>query len=300
MIPPVVVSPAALTGGVPPSMLRHMSTDSASTLSRRPADYHMHTPLCKHATGTPGQFWQTAAAQGLREIAFTDHSPDPSGYDAAYRMEVDQFEEYRRMVRPLQDGRTPPVLFGIEAEYYPAAERYLAEWLPQGNFDVILGSVHYLGDWGFDNPDYRHIWNSVDIKAAWQTYMELMIKLVGSGLFDVIGHFDLPKKFGHRLRDRDLKEMVQPVLDHVMKSGLAIEINTAGWRKEVGEAYPSPLILYLAHERGIPICFGSDAHEPENVGYRFDDAVRLAQEAGYTESVVFRGRQRQSLPLPSV
>jgi histidinol-phosphatase (PHP family) len=115
---------------------------------------------------------------------------------------------------------------------------------------------------------------------------------------DVISHFDLPKKFGHRLRDRDLRDLVQPVLDRVMETRLAIEINTAGWRKEVAEAYPSPLILELMHERGIPICFGADAHEPEHVGYRFDDAVRLAREAGYAESVSHRQRQLERIPLP--
>lgn len=277
-----------------------MTTPTVPADRARPADYHMHTPLCKHASGTPEQFWNAAAAARVRAIAFTDHSPDPSGYDAKYRMDMGQFPEYRSMIAPLQDGRTPPVLFGIEADYYPGAESFLADWLPRGNFDLIMGSVHYLGDWGFDNPDNRHVWNSVDLKGAWRTYMELIVKLAGLRLFDIIGHFDLPKKFGHRLRDRDLKEIVQPVLDRVAASGVAMEINTAGWRKEVAEAYPSPLILALACERGIPICFGSDSHEPEHIGYRFDDAVAMAREAGYVESVEFRGRQPTRVPLPSV
>ena len=279
-------------------MLSAMTTAPLASSPHRPADYHMHTPLCKHASGAPELYWQTASAQGLQEIAFTDHAPDPTGYDAKYRMEPTQFDEYRRLIAPLQDGRTPPVLFGTEADFYPGVEPYLTDWLPRGNFDLVLGSVHYLGDWGFDDPNNRHKWNDVDIKGAWKAYMDLIVGLTATRLFDVIGHFDLPKKFGHRLRDRDLKDMVQPVLDRVMKAGLAIEINTAGWRKEVAEAYPSPLILSLACERGIPICFGSDAHEPEQVGYRFDDAVRLAREVGYTHSLMFRQRKPESVPLP--
>ena len=259
----------------------------------------MHTPLCKHANGVPEEFWRAAAAAGVREIAFTDHAPDPSGFDARYRMDITQFDEYRRMIAPLQDGRTPAVLFGIEADYYPGAEAYLRDWLPQGHFDLVMGSVHYLGDWGFDNPEYRHQWDQVDLKGAWRTYMGLVQSLITTRFFDIVGHFDLPKKFGHRLRDRDLKDLVQPVLDCAMQTGIAIEINTAGWRKEVGEPYPSPLILQLACERGIPICFGSDSHEPGHVGYRFDDAVAMAREAGYTESVVFRGRRPERVPLPT-
>jgi histidinol-phosphatase (PHP family) len=264
----------------------------------RPADGHMHTALCKHATGTPEQFRQGAVTAGVPAITFTDHAPDPSGYDAGGRMSMAQFPEYRQAVLDLQDGRMPAVRFGIEADYYPGAERFLSDWLPRQEFDVILGSVHYLGDWGFDNPDNLHRWKSVDLKGVWKTYFDLIVKMTDQPWLDVISHFDLPKKFGHRLRDRDLRDLVQPVLDRVMETRLAIEINTAGWRKEVAEAYPSPLILELMHERGIPICFGADAHEPEHVGYRFDDAVRLAREAGYAESVSHRQRQLERIPLP--
>lgn len=266
----------------------------------RPADSHIHTPLCKHATGAPDLYWQAAAAAGVAHIAFTDHAPDPSGYDAICRMTMEQFPEYRQQIQELQDGRIPPVHFGIEADYYPGAEAFLSDWLPRQNFDVILGSVHYIGDWGFDHPDNVHRWKSVDVKGVWKTYFGLITQMADQPWMDVIGHLDLPKKFGHRLRDRDLKELVQPVLDRLMRTPLAIEINTGGWRKEVAEAYPAPLILELMRERGIPICFGSDAHEPGQVGYRFDDAVRLAREVGYTDSVIFKQRQPQRVPLPSL
>ncbi len=275
-----------------------MNSTPLPARATRPADGHLHTPLCKHANGAPDLYWQAAAAAGVEAIAFTDHAPDPSGYDANSRMTMTQYPEYPQQVRDLQDGRTPPVSFGIEADYYPGSEVFLADWLPRQNFDIILGSVHYLGDWGFDNPDNLHVWKSVDVKGVWKAYFNQIVAMADLRWMDVIGHFDLPKKFGHRLRDRDLRELVQPVLDRLMGTPLAIEINTAGWRKDVAEAYPSPLILELMREREIPICFGSDAHEPKHVGYRFDDAVRLAREAGYTESVVFSQRQPKRIPLP--
>jgi histidinol-phosphatase (PHP family) len=79
---------------------------------------------------------------------------------------------------------------------------------------------------------------------------------------------------------------------------MAMEINTSGWRREVAEAYPSPLILSLARERDIPITFGSDSHQPNEVGYAFDRAVQLAREVGYTHSLQFRQRRGSPLPLP--
>jgi hypothetical protein len=53
------------------------------------------------------------------------------------------------------------------------------------------------------------------------------------------------------------------------KTGCAIELNTAGLRKDCREIYPSREILQLAFQTGVPITFGSDAHAPEEVGMNF-------------------------------
>lgn len=276
-----------------------MNTTSTSSRIVLPPDYHMHTVLCRHASGTPAEFRQAAAALAIPEVCFTDHYPEPSGYDPRHRMLLDQFPEYLALLQPLQDGRTPPVLIGIEADYYPGGEAFLRDWLSRQSFDLVLGSVHYIKDWGFDNPDYIQVWQSADVKGVWREYFALLTTLVDLRLFDIVAHLDLPKKFGHRLRDRDMKDMVQPVLDRILAAGMAIEINTSGWRREVKEAYPSPLILSLAREREIPITFGSDSHKPNEVGYEFAKAVRLARDAGYTDSLQFRKRRSSRLPLPA-
>ena len=262
-----------------------------------PADYHTHTVLCKHAMGTAAEFRQSALEQGLAQLCFTDHCPEPSGYDSKHRMMLAQFPEYQNLVHTLQDGTSPDVLFGVEADYFPGCEPFLTRFLPGQPFDLVLGSVHYIKDWAFDNPDYIKTWQSADIRGVWKEYFGLLRGLVDTRLFDIIGHFDLPKKFGHRLGDRDMKELVQPLLDQIAKRGMGIEINTSGWRREVAEAYPSPLILSLACEREVPITFGSDAHSPAEVGYEFKKAVALARETGYRDSLRFRNRGSTRVPL---
>jgi histidinol-phosphatase (PHP family) len=67
----------------------------------------------------------------------------------------------------------------------------------------------------------------------------------------------------------------------VAAAGMRVEINTAGLRKAVGEAYPAPALLVEAHALGVPLVLGSDAHRPEHVGYAFDRAAELARAAGY-------------------
>jgi histidinol-phosphatase (PHP family) len=261
-------------------------------------DYHLHTPLCKHATGEPVEYVHAARAKGLAEICFTDHAPAPDGYDPENRMGLDRFGEYAQAVDALASSVQPRVLFGLEADYYPGGLAFLRQWLPRQKFHLVLGAVHYIGDWGFDDPRHLSMWDSVDVAGAWRRYFELVAALADTRLFDAVAHLDLPKKFGHRPPDRDVKEMARPALDRIAAAGMGIEISTAGLRKPVGEIYPSPMLLELAFERQIPICFGSDAHQPQDVGYEFDRALALAGGAGYRQMLRFRNRQSTFVPLP--
>lgn len=265
-----------------------------------PSDYHTHTVLCKHAVGTTAEYRQKARELGLAELCFTDHCPEPSGYDPKHRMTLEELPRYYDLIHPLQDGGTPPVLAGLEADYFPGCESFLAGFLPAQPLDLVMGSVHFIKDWAFDNPNYIKTWESADLKGVWREYFKLIRQLVDTKLFDVISHFDLPKKFGHRLRDADMKEFVQPVLDHIARNGMAIEINTSGWRRHVAEAYPSPLILSLAAEREIPLTFGSDAHAPDEIGYQFREAVALAHDTGCKTALRFKHRQATRHPLSSL
>ena len=273
------------------------------------ADYHIHTELCQHAEGKASAFRARAVELGLPEICFTDHVPNPDGYDPVNRMRLDQFPLYRTMVADLARASQSAVLFGIEADYYNGCERFLQDWLPRQEFDMVIGSVHYIDNWGFDNPDERHVWDSVDVTNTWAAYFNLIGKLADSRLTnsrltdsrlaDVVGHLDLPKKFGYRPSDQDLKEMAQPALDRVAAAGMAIEINSSGLRRPVHEIYPSALLLSLAKARDIPICFGSDAHRPEEIGWQFDASLALARSAGYTHAMHYRHRRPLPYALPN-
>ena len=101
-----------------------------------------------------------------------------------------------------------------------------------------------------------------------------------------------------RIQDDEIKEMAQPALDRIAEAGMGMELNTSGLIKPVGEIYPSFLIVSLAFEREIPICFGSDAHAPEQVGKGFDMALKLAREAGYSQYFRIRRRKKELTPLP--
>ena len=261
-----------------------------------PPDYHTHTSLCKHAEGQPSDYLAAALRKGLREIAVTDHGPTPHDYDSEHRMEMDQFGIYKNWVNVARIEDDCMVLFGVEADYFEGCKPFMSKWLSQYPFDLVLGSVHYLGP---SDMDDLSIWESSDVNAVWRRYFDLVGEMADTKLYDVVTHFDLPKRGGDRPRDRDLPDLVMPALDKIALAGMAIEINTSGLRHPVDEMYPAPQILAWACEREIDITFGSDAHTPENVASNFDRAVALAREAGYTHSVRFRGRRRKKAPLPA-
>ena len=135
----------------------------------------------------------------------------------------------------------------------------------------------------------RDSWNQKDINAVYKDYYELLRQSAQSGMFDIIGHCDLVKKFGHRATN-DMSEEIRKTAKVFYQNDVCIEINTAGLRKPVGEMYPAPDALKIYCEEHVPLTFGSDAHDPLDVGKDFDKAANLARAAGYTEYVIFQQR----------
>ena len=257
-----------------------------------PADLHMHTPLCRHAVGAPVEYARRAVALGLTEIGFSDHSPMARDDFDDWRMFDRQLEDYVAQVRLAQ--KTFPQLtirLALEVDYLPGHEDWIRSLAARQPWDYFIGSVHYVSDaWDIDNPAKISEWKKRDAFAVWQLYFERLTLAAASGLFDIIGHADLPKKFGIRPA-QNCTPLYETFLTAVAHAGCAIELNTAGLRKECREIYPSAALLHLARQKNVPITFGSDAHQPEVVGADFAAAVALARAAGYTETRRFAQRK---------
>jgi histidinol-phosphatase (PHP family) len=248
-------------------------------------DYHTHTALCGHARGTPAEYVAAAKAAGLLAIGCADHLPLLPEHDPELSMEACQLGDYVTEVEGLKTKYPGFVLLGIEADYRPGTVEEVRALLDARPFDYVIGSVHHLGDWGFDDPRQVDRYEHADIDDMWVEYFDLVGDAAETGLFTIMGHMDLVKKFGYRAT-RTLDVELDRLLDRLARAGVAVEINTAGLHKPVKEAYPSPGILRKLREAGVPITFGSDAHRPEEVGRDFAHAVDLAHAAGYDSFAV--------------
>jgi histidinol-phosphatase (PHP family) len=259
-----------------------------------PPDYHMHTPLCRHAVGEPVDYARRALETGLTEIGFSDHSPMRQDDFDNWRMNLSQLDEYVEKVRKAQkDFPQLTIRLALEVDFFPNGGDWVRELAARHPWDYFIGSVHYVSDsWAIDDPQKLSEWKHRDSFEVWSAYFERLTLAAESGLFEIIGHADLPKKFGHR-PTRDGTALYAKFLDAAKKSGCAIELNTAGLRKDCKEIYPSREILKLAFQKGVPITFGSDAHAPGEVGMNFAEAIQLAREVGYKECCRFAKRKSE-------
>ena len=263
------------------------------------ADYHTHTPLCRHAEGEPLEYAKKALDVGLGEIGFSDHSPmNEDGFDD-WRMLKSELPDYIYNVKATQEQvKDIPIKLGLEIDYFENGHAWIEKLSKMANYDYLIGSVHYIAP-GFDidNPKWIGRWTGIaEVEEIWKSYWEIYAKCAQSGFFDIIAHSDLPKKFGHRPKG-DLRRFYEPVIMAAKEADICIEINTAGWRKDCKEQYPEREFLEMMVAANIPITISSDAHSPEEVGMDFKRAVKLAAEVGFDSTVRFNKRKRSTVPF---
>ncbi len=284
-------------------------------------DYHLH--LWPHsqadATTTVEQvaaYCEHAVAHGVTEIAVTEHlfrftqakdklggfwddlpgealRPGMAAYwDHHARVDLDSYVEVVEAVK----AEGLPVVLGLEVDYYQDRMDDVADLLEGYPFDVLLGSVHWLGTWRFDvlnDPLVMAEWEVRDIDAVWDEYTRAMEELGASGVCDVFAHPDLVKVAGRVPAVPD--EFYDRMAEAAAASGMAAEVSSAGWRKPVGEEYPAPPLLRRLVAKGVPLTTASDAHDLPDVADRAGDLRLLLEGAGVSELQGFR--QRRAYPV---
>jgi histidinol-phosphatase (PHP family) len=253
-------------------------------------DYHTHTARCGHAAGSPSEYVSAAKSLGLTGIGIADHLPLLPHHDPELSMDLCDLPSYVAEIQDLKAHHAGYVLLGIEADYRPDTVSEVASLLAEHPFDYTIGSVHHLGSWGFDDPRQLAEYYLRDIDDTWVEYLELVGDAAESGLFTILGHLDLVKKFGYR-PTRALEHELDTLVRRIARAGVVVEINTAGLHKPAKEAYPAPDILHRLRAAGVPVTFGSDAHRPEEVGRDFALALALARSAGYSSFAVLEPRE---------
>jgi histidinol-phosphatase (PHP family) len=221
-------------------------------------------------------------------MAITEHLPMPEGMDphSEVSMPACDLEDYLVEV-DLARNRYPEIdiVTGVEADYLPDRMDEVRATLEAATrrsdgARLVLGSVHLLGDWTFDDPRTVESWESRSVDETWESYFATWCDACRTGLFDVMAHPDLVKKFGH-VPGFDRRELYAEAARVAADNGVLIEVSTAGLRRPVGELYPSGDLLRAFCAAGVGATVGSDAHRPEEVGLEIDAAYDAMLAAGY-------------------
>ena len=254
----------------------------------------MHTRLCRHAVGDATDLAAQAVKLGFEEIGFSEHNPMPRDDYDDWHMLQENLDEYVEQVKKARrDHPQLSIKLALEVDYIPGMQDWIREIAARHPWDYLIGAVHYVSEvWALDNPNKIQEWKTRDPYEVWSVYFERLTQAAESGLFQIIAHADLCKKFGF-YPAADCTPLFTRLLAAIKKNDVAMELNTAGLRKECNEIYPSPKIVASAAEMGVPITFASDAHAPGEVGWRFTDAIALARKFGYTRSCRFTQGKRE-------
>lgn len=252
-------------------------------------DCHIHTERCGHASGTVDDYVRAALKAGLGGIAITEHLALPEDVDPGRHLSMPtcDLEDYLVEV-DFARQRHPEIAIvtGLEADFLAGREAFTAAALAEARnrpdgATVVLGSVHFIDGWAFDDPHHVEEWERHDVDTVWRDYFALWNSATASGMFDVMAHPDLVKKFGH-FPSFDPGDLFREAASTAAASGVRIEVSTAGLRKPVGELYPGAAMLAAFAEAGVGATVGSDAHEPCEVGFRIGAGYDAMRAAGYS------------------
>ena len=270
-------------------------------------DYHLHlrpddveATASEHFTrANVDRYLEAADAAGIEELGVSEHihrfTESLEIWDHRFWCEnaLDDLGAYCEFVR------TTPLRLGIEMDFVPGREDRIANLLESQDFDYVVGSVHFMAGDAVDWDEYD-VWRGRgDPDDIWRRYFELIAATARSGLYDILAHPDLVKYWGHGRPqpERDPRFHYEPAIEAIAETGIAVEVSTAGWRKPVGELYPSDAFAEMCIDAGAVFALSSDAHVPEDVGHQYDRAVETMRGWGVEEICVFEGRERRLEPL---
>jgi histidinol-phosphatase (PHP family) len=191
------------------------------------------------------------------------------------------------------------ILIGIELDNDPITSQRGLRWVEANwdRLDLVLGSVHYFSgeEKMFDGTDQARQIEQRGAKRAFSEYVEQLTSLLRRGHFDCLSHLDLVKIHGLFPESYDPAAIFEPLLQLIRQNNLAIEINTAGWRKKVGEQYPTVAILRRAVTLEIPITISSDAHSYAQVAEDYGRLEQLLQAEGIDRITRFSRHRRREV-----
>lgn len=253
------------------------------------SDFHLHTSFSGDSDSSPTAMAEAAAALGMRTICFTDHM-DTDSQEEGFILDTDAY--LCEMVRIQEKYRDKiDIRIGVELGMQEHLAQRHYEYVQKYPFDLVIASLHLVDG---KDPYYPEVFAGREDKEVYRSYFEsLLANVKAFSGYQVLGHIDYVVRYGrHKAQQygyNEYADIIDEILLTVIQNGCGIEINTAGFKHDLGFANPHPDIISRYKELGGEIVtIGSDAHSPAYIGYRFNEAKYILKEAGFDYYCQFR------------
>lgn len=237
-------------------------------------NYHTHTWRCKHALGTEREYVEAAIQNGIKVLGFSDHipCPYPDDYVSTIRMDMEQAEDYVRVVKELalEYKEQITIKVGFEVEYIPEFFEKQMKMTEDLGCDYLIMGQHSIG------PENHspYVGARTYDESILETYVDYVLAGANTGRFKYVAHPDLIYFAGAKAV---YEKHMRRLCEGLHEINLPIEINVLGIR--TNRNYPSPVFWEIAGEVGNDVIIGMDAHSVSDLvdhnGYQ--EAVRIAE-----------------------
>lgn len=259
---------------------------------------HTHTTYCD-GRSTVAQQLASARRLGFASLGFSGHAMQ--GFDWKYCMSVEAQAAYFAELRALQaellqGGDSPRLYVGLEQDsLVPDAEKLKN----RERCDYVIGSTHYFpepldGAWVAVDGDPELLARCVrerfggDPQKMAEAYYRLHGEAIAKDRPDIIGHFDLVRKYAGKLGlDLDspaYRKAALNALEAVRAGCDLLEVNTGNIARGYEQIpYPAGFILDAWRGMNGRVTLTSDCHESTMLDCAFDTALALIRAHGYRE-----------------
>lgn len=244
------------------------------------ANYHTHTPRCRHARGAEREYVESAIAAGLQILGFSDHTPQwfPGNYYSYMRMYPEELGDYCQTVRALQKeyAHKIKIHLGLEAEYYPLTWKELLPRLQDAGIAYMILGQHWIRN-EFDAGG--HATDPTTDASDFICHCDQVISAMETGIFSYVAHPDFFNFVGDRkIYQAQMKRVCKAAID----TDTPVELNLLGIRDR--RHYPNLLFWEVAAEEGCKVVLGMDAHSPDALldKKQIADAMKIIETFGLT------------------
>jgi len=263
-------------------------------------DYHLHTSATEDALNTLMEMAESAAARGLREIAVTDHYI--LGYKK-YKVTASTLKQHRSDAAVIFERFGVTVRVGAEVDYFEDRVPEIEKFLKSFDFDIIIGAAHFVDGCGIAAEDgAKELFEIHDPLTAFRRSLMCLEKAAASGLFDIMAHPDIFRKF-YDVSAGDIPfdsyaEEADRAAKAILRAGIGFEVNCRGFSHAAETQYPGDEFLSLLKKTGVEtVTIGSDAHQKEGVGVNLDRGFEALKRAGFSHLTLFEKRKPMRLPI---